>query len=157
MGPTSTIIPAVSDIWPSPSLSHHPGSGHRRWRKVEVWAVAEQEPTDVGYDNAEDQWVQEVGGEQEIWHGHDLVATSFTAETWFYMMHSLYCILFDGCLSLLYTESKLSVWMLVTICGATVIVILICILVLILYRRRNVQLNCFCSFISNHTGLLVWH
>ncbi|KAM7383270.1 hypothetical protein PAMP_002937 [Pampus punctatissimus] len=34
-------------------------------------------------------------------------------------------------------ESIFSVWMLVTVCGATVIVILICILVLILYRRRQ--------------------
>ncbi|KAM7421105.1 hypothetical protein PAMA_015329 [Pampus argenteus] len=34
-------------------------------------------------------------------------------------------------------ESTLRVWMLVTVCGATVIVILICVLVLILYRRRQ--------------------
>lgn len=78
MVPTWTIVPAVCDLWPPLRPSHHPGSRYRRWRKLEVWAVAEQHTADVGCDNTENRWAQEVkGGGQEIWHGHDLVATIF--------------------------------------------------------------------------------
>lgn len=69
------------------------------------------------------------------------------------MMCSLYCILFEDCLSLLYAEPKLSVWMLVIICSAAVVVILILILIFIFYRRRQVQFLYF--FLLDHNEALV--
>lgn len=73
------------------------------------------------------------------------------------MMCFLYCILFDDYLFLLYTEPRLSVWMIVIICSITAIVILlILIFVCIAYRRRQVQLNHPYSFVLDHTGLVAW-
>lgn len=85
-------------------------------------------------------------GVREMWHDRDLVATiSFTTQTWFLAK----CSLFDECLFLLYTEPKLSVWMLVIICSVTVIVfLLLLVLTFILRRRRQVQYNPPCSFVK---------
>lgn len=83
--PTKTIAPAASDIWPWTRPPQHPGSGYRRWRKVEVWAVAARHTADVCWDNSEDRWAQEVRCDRKYDKGMTLwQQSSFATETLFH-------------------------------------------------------------------------
>lgn len=135
MGPPWHIILGESRFFVrSP---HHHESGNGGLWKVEVWSEAEHDDTDVSCDNSEDRWAQEARGEQEIWHGYEPAATWRQKLGWTY--HFLYCTLFDDSISLFSTDPILTVWMIVTICAAGIILILLLILAFILFRRRQVH------------------